>query len=352
MRAAVLKDGGRFAVEDIPDPIPTGRQAVLRVTYCGICGSDLHALRAGTLPIGAVLGHEIVGEIMALGPDARGFEVGDRVTTLSAVPCDDCPKCKAGLYRSCEKGWQVFGYSGLPGGYAELLLTHTAALEKAPESLSDIGAALNEPSMVGLYAARASRVRTGDDVAIIGAGPIGLLVLQAVLLSNPNNLWVVETSAGRRAKAIELGATAAFDPTVDDMAAFFLSRCEAGGPDVIFECAGAKGTLQKAIEWVRPGGQVMVPGVNMELDEVSPLTMIGKECEIKGSLGGMDLFRTALDLLAAGKIKPEQMVTRVISLEEVDEVCQTLGRAGDENVKVLVAPGMALGAPSPLGGSR
>jgi (R,R)-butanediol dehydrogenase/meso-butanediol dehydrogenase/diacetyl reductase len=340
MKAAVLR-GGRFAVETLPDPVPMGRQAVLRVTYCGICGSDLHALRAGSLPEGAILGHEIVGEIVALGPDARGFEVGDRVTTLSAVPCDQCAKCKAGLYRSCEKGWQVFGYTGLAGGYAEQLLTHTAVLEKAPEALSDIGAALNEPSMVGLYAARASRVRTGDNVAIIGAGPIGLLVLQSVLLSNPANCWVIETSPGRLAKALELGATAGFDPTKDDLPAFFLNRCPMGGPDVIFECAGAKGTLQKAIEWVRPGGQVMVPGVNMELDEVSPLTMVGKECEIKASLGGMDLFRTALDLIAAGKIKPETMVTRIIGLDEVDEVCQTLGTRGDDNVKVLVAPGKA-----------
>jgi (R,R)-butanediol dehydrogenase/meso-butanediol dehydrogenase/diacetyl reductase len=340
MKAAVLR-GGRFAVETFPDPVPTGRQAVLRVTYCGICGSDLHALRAGSLPEGAILGHEIVGEIIALGPDARGFEVGDRVTTLSAVPCDQCPKCKAGLYRSCEKGWQVFGYTGLAGGYAEQLLTHTAVLEKVPESLSDVGAALNEPSMVGLYAARASRVRTGDNVAIIGAGPIGLLVLQSVLLSNPANCWVIETSAGRLAKALELGATAGFDPTKDDVPAFFLNHCPMGGPDVVFECAGAKGTLQTAIEWVRPGGQVMVPGVNMELDEVSPLTMVGKECEIKASLGGMDLFRTALDLIAAGKLQPETMVTRIIGLDEVDEVCQTLGTRGDDNVKVLVAPGKA-----------
>lgn len=338
MKAAVLRDGGRFVVEETPDPVPSGRQAVMRVTYCGICGSDLHALRAGSLPLGAILGHEIIGEVVALGPEARGVEVGDRVTTLSAVPCDQCEKCKAGLYRSCEKGWQVFGYTGLAGGYAELLLTHSAVLQKVPEHVSDVSAALNEPSMVGLYAARASRVRTGDNVAIIGAGPIGLLVLQSVLLSNPGNSWVVETSAGRRAKALELGATAAFDPTEVDMAAFFLAHCDTGGPDVVFECAGAKGTLQKAIEWVRAGGQVMVPGVNMDVDEVSPLTMVGKECEIKASLGGMDLFRPALDLIAAGKIRSESMVTRIVRLDEVDEVCQTLGTRGDDNVKVLVAP--------------
>lgn len=338
MRAAVLR-AGRFTVEELPDPVPTGRQAVVRVTYCGVCGSDLHLLRAGMLPEGAVLGHEIVGEVVALGPDARGFEVGNRVTTLSAIPCDSCSPCKAGLFRSCENGWQVFGYTGLAGGYAELLLTHTAALEKVPDGLGDVAAALNEPAMVGLYAARTSRVRTGDNVAIIGAGPIGLLVLQAVLLLNPANCWVIEPSQGRRERALDCGATAVFDSAESDMAAFFNANCEMGGPDVVFECAGAKGTLQKAIEWVRPGGQVVLPGVNMDLDEVSPLTMVGKECEVKASLGGLDLFRTALDLIAARKIAPEQMVTRVIGLDEVDAVCQSLGTAGNDDVKVLVAPG-------------
>jgi len=197
------------------------------VAYCGICGSDLHLLRAGLLPEGAVLGHEIVGEIVALGPEARGFEVGDRVTTLSAVPCDDCPKCRQGLYRSCEKGWQVFGYTGLAGGYAELLLTHTAALEKISDDLSDIGAALNEPSMVGLYAARTSRVRTGDTVAIIEAGPIGLLVLQSVLLSNPAKCWVIETSAGRRKTALECGA--GFDAWCKDLDAKTNSEARRAG---------------------------------------------------------------------------------------------------------------------------
>jgi len=176
-------------------------------------------------------------------------------------------------------------------------------------------------------------------VAVIGAGPIGLLVLQSVLLSNLANCWVIEPSAGRRELALELGATAVFDPASDDIAAYLFEQCEAGGPDVVFECAGAKGTLQKAVEWVRPGGQVMVPGVNMEPDEISPLALVAKECEIQASLGGMDLFRTALDLLAAGKIRPEAMVTKIISLDEVDEVCQSLGTAGDDNVKVLVAPG-------------
>lgn len=339
MKAAVLREGSRFVVEDRPDPVPAGRQVAIRVTYCGICGSDLHLLRAGALADGSVLGHEIVGQVTAIGDDVTGFAVGDRVATLSAVPCDSCSACREGRFRSCEKGLQVFGYTGLSGGYAEHLLTHESALERVPEALSNEAAALNEPAMVGLYAARTSRVRTGDDVAIIGSGPIGLLVLQAVLLLNPRNCWVFETSAGRREMALRLGATAAFDPGQADAAAFFMANCPMGGPDVVFECAGARGTLQKAMEWVRPGGQVVLPGVNMDLDEVSPLTMVAKECEVKASLGGMDLFRTALDLIAAGKIRPEAMVTRIIALEEVDEVSRTLGLPGSDDVKVLVAPG-------------
>lgn len=337
MRAAVLEPGGRFSLKQLPDPQPTGHQAVLRVAYCGICGSDLHAVRAGTLAPGAVLGHEITGEIVALGPSVRGFEVGDRVTTLSAVPCDSCSECQAGRFRTCQNGWQIFGYTGLPGGYAELLLTHAAVMEKVPEGMPDRVAALNEPTIVGLHAVRDSRLRIGDAAVILGAGPIGLLVLQSVLAANPGPVYVVEPSEGRRNVAMQLGATAALDPTTGDVQRFIEERTGIG-PDVVFECAGARGTLQSAIELVRPGGQVMVPGVNMEEDEVSPLTMVGKECEVRGALGGANLFRTALGYLAEGRIRVEPMITRVVGLEEVDEVFQSLGTAASNDVKVLVAP--------------
>lgn len=338
MRAAVLAEGGRFEVRDVPAPEPTGNQVLIRVAYCGICGSDLHAVRAGTLAPGAILGHEISGEVAALGPKVRGLEVGDRVTTLSAVPCDGCDQCEAGLYRTCRKGWQVFGYTGLPGGYAEYVLSHASVVQKTPDGLDDRAAAWNEPSIVGLHAVRASRLRPGDTSVVIGAGPIGLLVLQSIRLANPGPVYVVEPSAGRRATARALGATEVLDPFHDDVGAF-LATHTAVGPDVVFECAGARGTLQKAIEYVRPGGQVMVPGVNMEDDEVSPLAMVGKECEIVGSLGGGEQFATALEYLARGLINVAPMTSRVIGLEEVDDVFQTLGLPGSDDVKILVAPG-------------
>lgn len=338
MRAAVLQDGGRFTVQDLPDPRPAGRQAVLRVIYCGICGSDLHAVRAGTVAPGAVLGHEIVGEVVALGPEAMGFEVGDRVTTLSAVPCDACDACRAGRYRSCQRGWQIFGYTGLPGGYAELLLTHTSVMAKVPDGTPNEVAAFNEPSIVGLNAVRTSRLRLGDASAIIGAGPIGLLVLLAAKLANAGPVYVIETNGRRREMASRLGAARVFDPATDDVASFFLHHLASGGPDVVFECAGAPGTLQRAAELVRPGGQVVVPGVNMEDDAISPLTLVGKECEILGSLGGGDMFQTALDFLAAGKLDVKPMVTRIARLEDVDELFQVLGTNRSDDVKVLVAP--------------
>lgn len=334
----MLQEGGRFALEDAPDPRPRGRQAVIRVTYCGVCGSDLHAVRAGMVAPGAVLGHEVVGVVAALGPEARGFAIGDRVTTLSAVPCDECDACEGGHFRRCRRGWQIFGYGGAPGGYAELLLTHTSILAKVPESVPDAVAALNEPAMVGLHAVRTSRLRVGDASAILGAGPIGLLVLLAARIANAGPVYVIEPNARRRDIARQLGAAAVFDPAGDNAASFFLHNTPAGGPDVVFECSGAPGALQDAIELVRAGGQVMVPGVNMDEDSVSPLAMVAKECEIAGVLGGDDLFETALDYLAAARLDVQPMVTRIVSLEEVDTVFQVLGTGASDDVKVLVAP--------------
>lgn len=338
MRAAVLQEGGRFAVTEIPTPEPSGNQVLIRVSHCGICGSDLHALRAGSLTVGAVLGHEIAGVVEALGPKVRGLEVGDRVTTISAVPCDQCDRCEAGEYRSCRAGWQVYGYGSVPGGYAEFVLSHSAIIERCPDGLSDVAAALNEPAMVGLHAVRISRLRPGDTAFVIGAGPIGLLVLQAAKIAGARAVCVIEPSAGRRAMATELGATHVFEPGSPGIAAFLRDQTDAG-PEVVFECAGARGTLQQAVELVRPGGQVILAGVNAEADEISPLTLCAKECEIRASLGGMDIFRHTLDLIADGRLRTEPMVTRVIGLDEVDAVMQELGTAGCDDVKVLVAPG-------------
>jgi (R,R)-butanediol dehydrogenase/meso-butanediol dehydrogenase/diacetyl reductase len=338
MRAAVLVEGGRFAVREVPTPEPTGNQVLVRVSHCGICGSDLHALRAGTLAQGAILGHEIAGVVEAVGPKVRGLEAGDRVTTLSALPCDRCERCEAGEFRQCLNGWQVYGYGTIPGGYAEYVISHASVIEKCPDGLGDVAAALNEPAMVGLHAARISRVRPGDTAVVIGAGPIGLLVLQAVRLAGASTVFVLERSEGRRAMAKRLGATAVFEGRDDEIVRALNAATDAG-PEVVFECAGAPGTLQRAVELVRPGGQVVLAGVNAEADEISPLTLVAKECEVTASLGGADIFRRALDLMAEGRIQTEPMVTRVIGLEEVDEMMQVLGTAGCDDVKVLVAAG-------------
>ncbi len=339
MRAAVLGDGGAFRVEDVARPVPEGHQLLIRVSYCGICGSDLHALRAGAVPPGAVLGHEIAGTVEAVGPGAEGLEAGDRVTTLSAVPCDRCSRCRAGEFRRCEEGWQIYGYGTVPGGYAEFVLGHSEVVRKMPDGLSERAAALNEPAMVGVHAVRESRLEPGQTVLVLGAGPIGLLVLQAAKLAGAGAVHIVEPSAGRREMADRLGASSALDPRSEDVQALLASRTEAG-PEVVFECAGAGGTLQRAVELVRPGGQVVLAGVNYEPDSLAPLALVGKECEVKAILGGGDLFGHTLDLIAAGRLQTEPLVTRVVGLEEVDAVSRELGRPGCDEVKVLVAPGV------------
>ncbi|MFQ5381422.1 MAG: zinc-binding dehydrogenase [Dehalococcoidia bacterium] len=337
MRAAVLKEDGRFVVEETPRPVPEGRQLLIRVSYCGICGSDLHSLRAGALTPGSILGHEISGTVEAVGPEVLNVEPGERVTTLSAIPCDRCDPCRAGRFRSCDGGWQIYGYGSVPGGYAEFVLGHSAAVRKMPQNLTEVAAALNEPAMVGLHAVRESVLEPGQTALVIGAGPIGLLVLQAAKLAAAGAVVVVEPSAGRRKMASRLGADAVLDPGSDDVPAFLSKRTEAG-PPVVFECAGAPGTLQRAVELVRPGGQVILAGVNYEPDAVAPLVLVGKECEVKAILGGGDLFGHTLDLIAAGKLQTEPLVTRVVGLEDVDSVTTELGRPGCDDVKVLVAP--------------
>ncbi len=342
MRAAVLQEDGRFAVQEMPDPEPRSFEALLRVAYCGVGAADVQAAVSQAsggngANSGTVLGREISGEIVALGEDAIGFKVGDRVTTLSSAPCDACPECRESRFESCSGGWRTLGRSDHPGGFAELVTTHIASMLKLPDELSDRAGALTDPARVAVHAVAQSRLTLGASAAIIGAGGAGLLTLQAARLNSPAAIYVVDASAERRSRALELGATEAFDANAEGTSAALLDRTGIG-PDVVFDCAGAAGTMQQAAQWARPGGQVMLVTPNLGEDELEPSRLIVREIEFKAGGGGMQPLRDALGYLAAGRIDAEAVVTRSAGLDDLNDVLDSLRKDGSDEGKVLVAP--------------
>mgnify|MGYP005844426967 CR=1 FL=1 len=344
MRAAVFKRAGLLEVEDIPMPKAGLGELVVKVHYCGICGSDLHRYHYGLMAPGVVMGHEYSGVVVEVGAGVEGWQVGDRA--IRGV--------RAGLlgsrYSAREKGFTLD--VKLPGGYAEYCSAPAATLLHVPEGLADDVAALSEPLAVGVHAVRLSSVKMGDAVAVLGAGPIGLLALQAIKQTGPRLLIVSEPVAARRELALKLGADVAIDPRAVDPVAECVRLTGGLGPDVVFECAGAKGThadpqtgvgtrqptLQQALEMARKRGQVVLVALCMEPCQVSPLDWVGREVQLQCSYGSEPLdWQIVLSLLANGKVQGKPLISNVVPLAEIQPAFQSLLNPTDE-LQVLVKP--------------
>lgn len=335
MRAVVVRSG-RLVLEDVPEPKPGPGQVLIRVRACAICGSDLHTVAAGWMPDGAILGHEFAGEIAAVGEGVRDLAPGDRVTSFPAMPCGACAACRSGATANCTD-WATIGLGSAQGALADYVLSHASVVYRLPDALPFAVAAACEPLTVALFAVHDSGIRCGETAVVLGAGPIGLFVLQCLRVAGITDVWVIEPNPARRALAGRLGAAAALDPR-DDAGRVAVLAATVVGPDVVYDCAGARGTLQAAAELVRRGGVVQLVGVNMGEEQIFALPWILREVEVRGSLGGRQEFPQALRLLAEGRIDVPAMTTRNIGLNGVPEAFAALARPDTADAFVVVQP--------------
>jgi (R,R)-butanediol dehydrogenase / meso-butanediol dehydrogenase / diacetyl reductase len=334
MKAAAFKRQNEMTVIDAPEPMAGAGEVVLKVHNCGICGSDLHACQYGTgMPAGSIMGHEFCGEICEIGAGVSGFKIGERVAGLPFVFCGKCDRCRAGLEIHCQN-LKGLGLGQLAGAYAEFVACSASSLFKLPDNVSSREGALVEPLSVGLHAVKRSRLEAGMTVVVMGAGPIGLATLTWAK-GKGARVVVSEIAEGRGELAKKLGADVVVNPRAQDPAGT-VREMSGHNPDLVFECIGIKGTLGQAIGMTGPRGQVVVVGVCMEADEIQPLQCILREMNINFVLGyDPSDFNETIDALASGRIKPQPMVTDIISVEQVPEMFQALRHPGDR-AKVLV----------------
>jgi (R,R)-butanediol dehydrogenase/meso-butanediol dehydrogenase/diacetyl reductase len=333
MKAAIFTEDKRLIVEEIPDPTPEVDEIVMRVTYCAICGSDLHRYAYGMMSPGTIMGHEFSGEVVAIGKDVTRWKIGDRVTRCGGRidPGRDLPNMPP-RYSAKERG-----FLGMkPGAYAEYLATPAEKVMAIPEGVSDLDSSLLEPLTVALHAVRSSKLKLGDRVMIVGAGPIGLLAQQCARRAGATQVYVSETNPARRKVAEILGAQAVFDPGRADVVKEIVKRTGIGA-DVAFECAGARPTLQQALESVRMGGQVVVVALAWEPVECLPVEWVGREVELKSCYAHLNSeWPISMGLLASGEVQTQPLISKVIGLERLDETFQELLNPGNELVQVVV----------------
>jgi (R,R)-butanediol dehydrogenase/meso-butanediol dehydrogenase/diacetyl reductase len=333
MRAAVFTGEKRLVVQEVPDPTPEPSEIVMRVSYCAICGSDLHRYAYGMMSPGTIMGHEFSGVVAAVGRDVTCWKVGDRVTRCGGRidPGRDLPNVPP-RYSAKERG-----FLGMkPGAYAEYLATPAEKVMAIPEGVSELDASLLEPLTVALHAVRSSKLRLGDAAAIVGAGPIGLLAQQCVRRGGATRVYVSETSAARRKAAEQLGADAVFDPRQANLVREIVERTGIGA-DVAFECAGARPTLQQALELVRMGGQVVVVALAWEPVDCLPVEWVGREVELKSVYSHLNSeWPIALGLIARGEVQTQPLISQTIGLERLDEAFRSLLDPDNDQVQVVV----------------
>jgi L-iditol 2-dehydrogenase len=335
MRTAVLRGPGDVVVEERPVPRPGPGEVVVRVRSVGVCGSDIHYYehgRIGRFVVDAplVLGHEPAGEVSDVGPGGTSLTVGQRVSVEPGVPDLTCEHCLAGRYNLCP-AMRFFATPPVDGALAEYVVVHEAFAHPVPDGISDDAAALLEPLSVGIWACRKGRVTAGSRVLVTGAGPIGLVSLQAALAFGATDVVVSDVNPARLALAEQLGATDVVD--VRETPITDLPR----PPEVLLECSGHPPAIAEAIRALGRAGRAVLVG--MGGDEVPvPLSVVQeRELEIAGTFRYANTWPTAIALVVSGRIDLDRLVTGVYRLDQVEEALRA-GRRDPKAVKAVVRP--------------
>jgi 2-desacetyl-2-hydroxyethyl bacteriochlorophyllide A dehydrogenase len=335
MKAAFLKTGGRFEISECPVPEPGPGEVVVRVAYCGICGSDLHLVDAGMLPPGCIIGHELSGRIEAVGGGVEGWGEGDPVVVMPIDPCFSCVPCKKGNTQLCGEGLKrSYGLGRLPGGFAEYMLVKPSMLFRIPDGLDMKTAALNEPWAVAMHGVNMLDPNGESLVLVMGAGPIGLLSVYALRKAGVKDIYVSEPDGFRAEKAAATGAAEVIDPGKTNPATV-LHKNAGRAPDVILDCAGTKSSTQDAAAMVGARGKVLVLGVNMGSISIMPLICFAKEIEFKFSFGYTSReFGESIELLASGAVAPDVVISDVMPLIDIGEAFKFLNGPGHSKILI------------------
>lgn len=345
MKAAVLRHG-RMVVDEIEEPRPALGQVLVDVKACGICGSDLHFVRfggemmrlaaemegfpdmgSGMTDLGrdVFMGHEFAAEVLEAGPDTVAPAPGTLVTSMPVM---------VGM-----AGIEPLAYTNnFPGGYSERMLLSAPLLQTVPNGLDARRASLTEPMAVGLHAVNRSRIEKGEGALVLGCGPIGISVIASLKLRGIEPIVAADFSPARRALAAGMGAHETVDPAAESSFDGW-ARVGAGRQLVIFEAIGVPGVIDDVLRCAPPRSRVVMVGVCMGKDTITPFWAIGKEVDLSFVLAyGPDEFNDSLRHIAEGDIDVEPLITGEVPVDGVPSAFEELAEP-ELHCKILVVPG-------------
>ncbi len=336
MKALVYEAPQVMNVRDVERPTPGPGEVLLRVLYSGICGSELsgflgqNSLRTPPL----IFGHELSGVVAVAGPETVGVEVGARVTVNPLVSCGRCEYCVSARHQLCRH--RLLLGASLPGSNAEYVVVPATSLEPVPDGLELSDASMAEPAACAVHAVRLSGIRAGESALVIGAGPIGLFIVQVLLAHGVTRVLVADRNPERRRFAADLGAIVVRDGDAD-LVADVRAETRGSGVGVAFDAAGTAVTRANCLAATAPGGRVMLVGLHTDQTSLPVNAVIRGEIALHGVFAyNPSAFRTALAWLADGRLGLRDGVVEA-DLESGPGWYQRLVD-GDPATKVLLRP--------------
>ncbi|MCH8063079.1 MAG: zinc-binding dehydrogenase [Chloroflexi bacterium] len=339
MKAAVYKGNQRLSVEEVPTPSAGAGQVVVKVKYCAICGTDVHAFLYDIAPAGTVMGHEYCGTIAEVGRDVTKWKEGDRVVGGGGNPP---PGVLTGVRVHPRFNYRTMGFpeNGRLRAYAEYVLMEEWEPVPIPEGVSDEAAALCEPCAVTVHAVRLSDLKLGDAVVVLGAGPIGLLCMQTARAAGATKVIVSEPAPARAEAARRLGADVVLDPTHGNIEERVTELTDGVGPQVVFECAAAPPTLDQALNLAARGGQVVLVAIAWEPTPVLPPDWMAREVRLQASFGTLpEDWKTSLELISAGKVDMAPLLSEsnFLPLDDIQNAFEALVKPSTQ-LQMVVTP--------------
>jgi (R,R)-butanediol dehydrogenase/meso-butanediol dehydrogenase/diacetyl reductase len=345
-RGCVLTGDKQTTIEERKLHTVGPKDAVVKVDFCGICGSDVHGWSAGgaVYEYGTLMGHEATGTIEEVGAEVSKLKPGDRVAINGFTPCGECVACRNSIPNACVNNMiRTIGQSPvLDGAFADYIWLPDIDItaDKMPDNLSSEEGAFTEPAATVVHAIRISRFQVGDTVAVVGAGPIGLLCISALKAAGAGQIIVSQRPGARADLAMQFGADASINPRDENNpVGEQIRKLTDGGADVVIECAGSPPALQQSIDMARPGGQVILVGVNERPTPITPTSLMFGEIDVKGSLAWDHKdFKIAVDFMASGQVDVKPLISDIIALDEIQSQGFERLKTDKSLIKVLVKP--------------
>jgi 2-desacetyl-2-hydroxyethyl bacteriochlorophyllide A dehydrogenase len=336
MKAAVFEGKEKITIRDsFEKPKIATDEVLIQVKKVGICGSDVGSYESGGPYIpGKIIGHEFSGDIVEIGENVKKIKVGTRVTINPQIPCHECYYCLHNLENMCKLQNYSFGTSE-HGAMREFINVNAERVHILPENVSYDQGATIEPLSVAIYAIEQSGFKLGQNATVIGAGPIGLFVIQVLRVAGANKIFVLEPVESKQKIALELGADKVFLPQQWNKIVRQLNKL---GPDHVYDCVGLSETFSTALNMIKKGGHITLIGMHANTFEITNILMMTtNNISVRGVYGyNHDIFKKAINLFSQKKIKIDPIITKRIKLDEVPAIFEILGNPPHEELKILV----------------